>query len=216
MRGPQRWLRSPHTDCSPAAAVPVSAVRPGPLPPGAVYSCGAAWGGAPPVGCCLGRSTALPFFFVAVLALRTLRPLSTHPVFFCCGGASLRCRWPSAPPSSIPRASRAPSAPLIPAAVPVVAPSAPRRARRGGVAAGPRSGRRRGAAARCRAEPLPLGRPAFSPRGAASPLPRGGAGGGAAGRCAPSPSRPPRRCTRRLRRCCASPSGRAGCRGGAP
>eukprot|EP00964_Phaeocystis_antarctica_P001042 scaffold591_cov65-Phaeocystis_antarctica.AAC.14 len=48
MRGPQRWLRSPHTDCSPAATVPVSAVRPGPLPPGAVYSCGAAWGGAPP------------------------------------------------------------------------------------------------------------------------------------------------------------------------
>ena len=53
---PQRWLRSPHTVISPAAAVPMSAVSFDPLPPGAVQLCGAAWGGAP-FGCRLGRST---------------------------------------------------------------------------------------------------------------------------------------------------------------
>ena len=91
------------------------------------------------VGCrCLGRSTVLPFFLVAALALRTLRLLSTCCLHipcsvFRCGGVSLCvwCRCPSASPSSPPRASFSPSVPLTPAAAPVVAPPAPRRARRG-------------------------------------------------------------------------------------
>ena len=92
---PHRWLRSPHTVSSPAAAVPMGSVSFGVPPPGAVTAVappgaerhrvgcrlgrstlvGCRLGRSTLVGCRLGRSTLLPLFFVAALALHTLRPL---------------------------------------------------------------------------------------------------------------------------------------------